>query len=131
VIDSLNGYLNAMPEERFLTIQLHEMLTYLGHAGVATILIGVQQGIIGTQMASPIETSYLADAVVMLRYFETGGEVRQAISVIKKRGGAHERTIREFGMNSEGITIGPALRNYRGVLTGIPIREEGASNGSS
>ena len=92
VIDSLNGYLNAMPEERFLTIQLHELLTYLGQQGVATILIGAHQGLIGAQMTTPVDASYLADAVILLRYFEASGEVRQAISVMKKRGGEHERT---------------------------------------
>ena len=91
VIDSLNGYLNAMPEERFLTIQLHELLTYLGQAGVATILIGAHQGLVGGPMVAPVDASYLADAVILLRYFEAKGEVRQAISVVKKRGGAHER----------------------------------------
>ncbi len=92
VIDSLNGYLNAMPEERFLTVQLHELLMYLGQRGVATILIGAHQGLIGSQMNTPVEASYLADAVVLLRYFESNGEVRQAISVMKKRGSRHERT---------------------------------------
>ena len=87
VIDSLNGYLNAMPEERFLTIQLHELLTYLGHAGVATLLIGAHQGLIGGPMIAPVDASYLADAVILLRYFEMRGEVRQAVSVVKKRGG--------------------------------------------
>ena len=91
VIDSLNGYLNAMPEERFLIIQLHELLTYLGQSGVATILIGAHQGLIGGQMITPADASYLADAVVLMRYFESKGEIRQAISVVKKRGGAHER----------------------------------------
>ena len=85
-----------MPEERFLIIQLHELLTYLGQAGVATLLIGAQHGLIGGQMITPVDASYLADAVILLRYFEARGEVRQAISVVKKRGGAHERTIREF-----------------------------------
>ena len=92
MIDSLNGYLNAMPDERFLIVQLHELLTYLGQHGVATLLIGAQHGLIGMQMQSPVDASYLADAVVLLRYFEAEGEVRQAISVVKKRGGAHERT---------------------------------------
>src|SRR6202007_1158411 len=94
VIDSLNGYLNAMPEERFLIIQLHELLTYLGQAGVATLLIGAHQGLIGSQMITPVDASYLADAVVLMRYYEAQGEVRQAVSVMKKRSGAHERTIR-------------------------------------
>jgi circadian clock protein KaiC len=123
VIDSLNGYLNAMPEERFLTIQLHELLMYLNQKGVATILIGAHQGLIGTQMNTPIDASYLADAVVLLRYFESKGEVRQAISVMKKRGSKHERTVREFRMDGGRIHIGPILREFRGVLTGVPVYE--------
>lgn len=123
VIDSLNGYLNAMPEERFLIIQLHELLTFLGQAGVATILIGAHQGLIGGPMIAPVDTSYLADAVILLRYFEMRGEVRQAISVVKKRGGAHERTIREFKMQDGRISVGQPLRDFRGVLTGVPIHE--------
>ena len=126
MIDSLNGYLNAMPEERFLIIQLHELLTYLGQAGVATILIGAQQGLIGGQMTTPVDASYLADAVILMRYFEARGEVRQAISVVKKRGGAHERTIREFKLENGRISLGPPLRNFRGVLTGVPIQEDRA-----
>lgn len=122
VIDSLNGYLNAMPGERFLTIHLHELLMYLGEKGVATILIGAHQGLIGQQMQTPIDASYLADAVVLLRYFETRGEVRQAISVVKKRGGDHERTIRDFSLQG-GITLGPPLRQFRGILTGVPVQE--------
>jgi circadian clock protein KaiC len=121
VIDSLNGYLNAMPDERFLIVQLHELLSYLGQAGVATLLVGAQHGLIGMQMQTPVDASYLADAVVMLRYFEHDGEVRQAISVLKKRGGAHERTIRDFAMTDSGLQVGEALRNFRGILTGIPI----------
>jgi circadian clock protein KaiC len=125
VIDSLNGYLNAMPEERFLTIQLHELLMYLGQQGVATVLIGAHQGLIGGPMNAPVDASYLADAVVLLRYFELRGEVRQALSVMKKRGGAHERTIREFRFGPKGITVGDALRQFRGVLTGVPVFEPG------
>jgi circadian clock protein KaiC len=121
VIDSLNGYLNAMPDERFLVVQLHELLTYLGQAGVATLLVGAHHGLIGTQMQAPVDVSYLADAVVLLRYFELDGEVRQAISVVKKRGGAHERTIRAFHLGENGIGIGEPLRNYRGILTGVPV----------
>ncbi len=120
VIDSLNGYLNAMPDERFLIVQLHELLTFLGQAGVATLLIGAQHGLIGMQMQTPVDASYLADAVVLMRYFEANGEVRQAISVMKKRGGAHERTIRDFSMTSKGIHVGPPLRQFRGILTGVP-----------
>ena len=124
VIDSLNGYLNAMPEERFLIIQLHELLSYLGQAGVATILIGAQPGLIGSQMHTPVDASYLADAIILMRYFEARGEVRQAISVVKKRGGAHERTIREFRLEPGRITLGEPLRDFRGVLTGMPIEEK-------
>src|SRR5512142_480856 len=128
VIDSLNGYLNAMPGERYLAIHLHELLMYLGEHGVATLLIGAHQGIIGTQMRTPVDASYLADAVVMLRYYEDRGEVRQAISVMKKRGGEHERTIREFALGPGGIRVGEPLRGFRGVLTGVPelerVREE-------
>lgn len=123
VIDSLNGYLNAMPEERFLTIQLHELLMYLGQRGVATILIGAHQGLIGAAMNTPVDASYLADAVILLRYFELRGEVRQAISVVKKRGGQHERTIRELSLGAGGIRVGRALREFRGVLTGVPVYE--------
>lgn len=125
VIDSLNGYLNAMPEERYLTIQLHELLMYLGQQGVATILIGAHQGLVGGQMQAPVDASYLADAVVLIRYFEARGEVRQALSVVKKRGGRHDRTIREFRLDPTGIHVGDALREFRGVLTGVPIFEGG------
>ncbi len=121
IIDSLNGYLNAMPEERFLTTQLHELLMYLGQRSVATILIGAHQGMIGSQMHTPVDASYLADAVVLLRYFEANGEVRQAISVMKKRGGKHERTIREFRLDAGRISVGEALRDFRGILTGVPV----------
>jgi len=121
VVDSLNGYLNSMPSERFLVIQLHEILTYLGQKGVATLLINAQQGLIG-HMSSSVDASYLADAVVLMRYFEAEGEVRQAISVVKKRGGMHERTIREFRLEPGSITVGEPLREYRGILTGTPDR---------
>ena len=123
VIDSLNGYLAAMPEERFLVIQLHELLSYLGQHGVATVMVGAHQGLIGMQMNAPVDASYLADAVLLLRYFENRGEIRQAISVIKKRGGQHERTIREFGLKGGRIHVGEPLHDFRGVLTGIPTFE--------
>jgi circadian clock protein KaiC len=123
VIDSLNGYLSATPDERFLSVQLHELLAYLGQQGVATIVIGAHQGLIGSQMTTPLDASYLADAVVLLRYFEARGEVRQAISVLKKRGGEHERTIREFRMANGRIEVGEPLRMFRGVLTGVPHYE--------
>jgi circadian clock protein KaiC len=123
VIDSLNGYLNAMPGERYLTIHLHEMLMYLGQKAVATLLIGAHQGMIGTQMHTPIDASYLADAVILMRYFEAEGEVRQAISIMKKRGGQHERSIRQFTLQAGGIRVGRPLKEFRGILTGVPIYE--------
>ena len=121
IIDSLNGYLNAMPEERFLTAQLHELLTYLGHLGVITFLVVAQHGLLGQAMNTPVDTSYLADAVILFRYFEAAGEVRQLISVVKKRSGFHERSIREFGLSAAGITIGEPLHQFHGVLSGTPI----------
>jgi circadian clock protein KaiC len=119
VIDSLTGYLNAMLEENFLLNQLHELLTYLGQRGIATIMIATQHGLIGN-MATPVDVSYLADTVMLLRYFESGGRVRNAIAVIKKRSGAHERTLREFALGSGGVQIGAPLHHFRGVLTGVP-----------
>jgi len=120
VIDSLNGYLNAVPDERFLTTHLHELLTYLGQHQVVTLLVGVQQGMLGGSMSSSMEASYLADNVVMLRYFEDNGEIRQAISIFKKRGSTHERSIRSFTLSDQGVGVGPVLRGYRGLLTGVP-----------
>ena len=122
VIDSLNGFLNAMPDEKFLIVQLHELLTFLGHRSVATVLISTQLGMMGPQSHSPIDASYLADTVLMLRYYEAEGEVRQAISVIKMRGSDHERAIRDFRLRGGCLTVGPPLLNYRGILTGIPVR---------
>jgi circadian clock protein KaiC len=98
---------------------------YLGHHGVATLLIGAHQGLIGSAMNTPVDASYLADAVILLRYFEAQGEVRQAISVVKKRGSRHERTIREFRMSNGRLEIGEPLRQFRGVLTGTPVYEPG------
>jgi circadian clock protein KaiC len=120
IIDSLNGYLNAMPGEKYLIIQLHELLTYLGQAGVATIMVSAHHGMIGNAMIAPVDVSYLADAVLLMRYFEAHGEVRQALSVLKKRGSAHERTIREFSLSEGRIRIGEPLRDFHGVLTGVP-----------
>ncbi len=119
IIDSLNGYLNAMPEERFLIIQLHELLTYLSHQGVTTILIVAQHGMLG-QMNTPVDASYLADTLLVLRFFEARGELCQAISVVKKRSGAHERTIRALHLDENGITVGEPLRHLQGVFSGIP-----------
>ena len=130
VIDSLSGYLHATPDERFLSTHLHELLTYLGQRGVVTILVGVHQGMIGTQMQASVDASYLSDNVILLRHFEVAGEVRQAVSVFKKRGGPHERTLREFRMTSRGIEVGPTLRQFHGVLTGIPTFNHLPSEGT-
>jgi circadian clock protein KaiC len=119
VIDSLNGYLNAMPDERFLVLQMHELLSYLGQQGVVTILVLAQHGLVGA-IESPLDISYLSDAVVMLRYFELAGTVRRALSVVKKRSGNHEHTIREFRLSSAGITLGPPLREFEGIFSGNP-----------
>ena len=121
VIDSVNGYLNAMPDERFLITHLHELLTYLGQHSVVTILVGVQRGMLDGQMSTAVDVSYLADNVMTLRYYEHNGEVKQAVSVFKKRGSLHERTIRQFSLSSNGIQVGGVLRGFRGILTGVPV----------
>lgn len=120
VIDSLNGYIHSMPSEKLLEVHLHELLTNLGQKGVTTLLVMAQHGLVTASVEAPVDTSYLADTVILTRYFEAAGEVRQAISVIKKRTGRHERTIRELKLSSEGISIGEPLREFEGVLTGIP-----------
>src|SRR6201990_2345044 len=119
IIDSLNGYLNAMPDERFLILQMHELLTYLGQQGVLTILVLAQHGLVGP-MDTPLDISYLSDAVLMLRYFEMAGNVRRALSVVKKRSGDHEHTIREFRLSNRGVTLGPPLTQFSGIFSGIP-----------
>lgn len=119
VIDSLNGYTNAMPQEKYLTLQLHELLAYLGHKGVISIMVVAQHGMVG-HMSVPVDLTYLSDTAVLLRYFEAAGSVKQAISVFKKRSGRHERTIREFQMGAQGIRIGEPLTAFQGVLTGVP-----------
>ena len=125
VIDSLNGYLAAMPEENFLIIQLHELLSYLRQRGVLVILVVAQAGLIG-QMNSPVDVSYLADTVLMLRFFEIRGEVRKALSVLKRRSGVHATDIRELTMDGHGVRIGSKLANLHGVFTGVPrIFEDG------
>jgi circadian clock protein KaiC len=121
VIDSLNGYMNAMPEEQFLTAHLHELLTYLGRHGVATFMVVAQHGMIGSNMQSPVDTSYLADSVVLLRYFEDAGKVKKAISVVKKRSGAHEQSIRELRFDEEGIHLSEPLTQFRGIMTGVLV----------
>lgn len=120
IIDSINGYYQAMPEAQFLNSYLHELLAYLAQQGVTTLMIMAQYGLLGTGMGSPIDISYLADTVLLLRYFEVLGEIKQAISVIKKRSGMHERTIREFRVTSTGIVVGQPLKEFRGVLSGQP-----------
>ena len=119
VIDSLNGYLNSMPDDRFLVIHMHELLTYLAQQGVLTILIMAQHGMMG-RMESPIDLSYLSDSVLLMRYFEAHGAIHQAISVMKKRTGAHERTIRQFRVTSHGVKVGEPLKDFHGILTGVP-----------
>jgi circadian clock protein KaiC len=125
IIDSLNGYLNTMPQDNFLTAQLHELLTYLNTQGVATFLVVAQSGLMGA-MTSPVDASYLADSVVMLRYFEHAGEVKKAISVVKKRTGAHERAIRGLEFDARGIHLSEPLMSLRGVLTGVPVEVQAA-----
>jgi circadian clock protein KaiC len=121
VIDSLNGYLNAMPLSNYLTAQLHELLSYLNNNGVATFLVVAQSGMMGSNMTSPVDASYLADSVVMLRYFEYAGRIKKAISVLKKRTGSHEESIRELRFDGQGIHLSEPLLGLRGVLTGVPV----------
>ncbi|HEX9985164.1 MAG TPA: ATPase domain-containing protein [Thermoanaerobaculia bacterium] len=126
IIDSLNGYLNAIPEERFLTLHLHDLLSFLGERGVATIVVMAQHGFIGSGMHSTVDVSYLADCVILLRYYEADAEIKKAISVLKKRSGAHEKSIRDYDMGPEGIRVGPPLKQFRGLLTGTPVAIDGA-----
>lgn len=120
IIDSLNGYLNAMPDEKFLSLQLHELLTFLSQQGVVSIMTVAQHGLVGS-MQAPVDVTYLADTVILLRYFESCGAVKKAVSVIKKRSGYHEDTIRELQMSEQGIQIGEPLIGFHGILTGIPV----------
>ncbi len=120
IIDSLNGFLNAMPGEKFLAMQLHELLTYVGQKGIMTLMTVAQHGFVGTNIDTPVDVSYLADTVLLFRYFEAAGEVRQALSVIKKRSGEHERTIRELVMKNGSIKVGSVITEFEGVLTGAP-----------
>ncbi len=120
VIDSLNGYQAAMPEEQDLILHIHELLQYLNRQGVCTFLTVAQHGLVG-DMRAPVDVTYLADTVVLLRYFEAAGRVRRAISIVKKRAGSHEDTIREFRIGERGITIGPPLEEFQGVLRGVPV----------
>lgn len=128
VIDSLNGYLNAMPEERFLTTHLHELFSYLNQKGVLTLFVVAQHGtILGGNIPGEVDVSYLADTVLLFRYFETRGEIKQAVSVFKKRTGQHERTLRQMMISADGVTVGEPLREFRGVMTGVPQYEGNAA----
>jgi circadian clock protein KaiC len=119
LIDSLNGYLNAMPEEKFLLLQLHELLAFLSQKGVASILVMAQHGLLG-DMHSPADLTYLADTVVLLRYFEFQGAIKKSISVVKKRSGGHENSIREFSIQDNRLVVGKPLHEFQGILRGIP-----------
>jgi circadian clock protein KaiC len=119
VIDSLNGYQAAMPEEKQLILHMHELLQFLNRQGATTFLTVAQHGLVG-DMRAPVDVTYLADTVILLRYFEAMGRVRRAISVIKKRTSAHEDTIREYRIGKDGIALGPPLTNFQGVLRGVP-----------
>ncbi|MGH1574984.1 ATPase domain-containing protein [Methylobacterium sp. P31] len=123
VIDSLTGYQNAMPEEQFLLLQMHELLTYLNQQGVLTLLILAQHGMIG-QMTATVDLTYLSDTVLLFRNFEAGGRLRRAISVAKKRTGGHENTIRELRIDSHGVLVGKPLSGFRGIMTGVPTFED-------
>ncbi|MCQ4297674.1 AAA family ATPase [Pseudomonas stutzeri] len=119
VLDSLNGYMHAMPDGKFLILQMHELLSYLGQKGVISIMVLAQHGLVGP-MDTPIDISYLSDAVIMQRYFEHSGVVRRALSVVKKRSGRHENTIREYRLSADGIQVGPPLSHFNGILSGTP-----------
>ena len=120
IIDSLTGYVASMGDDGHLSLQIRNLLTYLGERNVTTVLVSVQHGLLGAVDTPAGYISYLADTVVLLRYYEHQGEVRRALSVFKRRAGAHERTIRDIGFASTGISVGPPLRQFRGVLTGVP-----------
>lgn len=129
VIDSINGYMNAMPEERALSIQLHELLSYLSNHGVATFLVSAQSGMLAGNIRNPVDASYLADTVVLFRMYEHAGSVRKALSVVKKRSGPHEDTIRQLWFDGQGVHLGAPLVNLRGVLTGVPVEVGAAGAG--
>lgn len=134
LIDSLNGFLQAMPGEQFLALHLHELLTYLNNRGVLTLMVLAQMGLVGSAMQTPIDVSYLADNILVLRYFEAHGQVRQAISMMKKRSGGHERSIRELKLGPENINVGAPLIDFQGILSGsptslTPLMQKGPLNG--
>jgi circadian clock protein KaiC len=127
VIDSLNGYRAAMPEEHALLLHMHELLQYLNRVGITTFLTVAQHGLVG-DMNSPVDVTYIADTVILMRYFEAHGRVRRAVSVVKKRTGLHEDTIREFQVTPKGVTVGPVLHDFQGVLRGVPMYVGAADN---
>jgi circadian clock protein KaiC len=129
VLDSLNGYVNSMPNEDYLYLHLHELLTYLNQQGVLTLMILAQHGLVGP-MGAPVDVSYLADTVLLTRFFEARGAVKKAISIIKKRSGPHETTLRELVMMEKGIRLGPPLAEFEGVLTGVPRAVGGSPSGA-
>jgi circadian clock protein KaiC len=129
ILDSLNGYVTAMPHEEYLHLHLHELLTYLNQQGVLTVMVLAQHGLLG-HMGTPIDVSYLADSVIITRFFEAVGSIRKAISIIKKRSGPHEGTVRELSMSSGGVSIGPPLTEFQGVLTGVPTYLGGGKGGN-
>jgi circadian clock protein KaiC len=131
VIDSLTGYVNAMPDERFLTLHLHEVLTWLAQQGVITLLVLDQHGLFEATSRSPLDLSYLTDTVVLFRYFEHQGAIHRALSVVKRRSGPHESTIRELTLGPHGISVGEPLRQFRGVLSGLPMYQGDTGSGQS
>jgi len=126
VIDSLNGYVNAMVDGHYLTAQLHELLAYAGNHGVSTFVVAAQSGMLAGQMGAPGDASYLADTVIYTRFFEHAGELRKAVSVLKKRSGPHEHTIRELQFDGKGLRLSAPLRQFRGILTGVPVETAAA-----
>jgi circadian clock protein KaiC len=129
VLDSLNGYVTAMPHEEFLHLHLHELLSYLNQQGVMTVMVLAQHGLMG-HMGTPVDVSYLADSVIITRFFEALGEIRKAISIIKKRSGPHEAAVRQLTMGRGGVEVGPPLTDFQGVLTGVPSYLGGERGGA-
>ncbi len=120
MLDSLNGYLASMPQEKQLVLQLHELLAYLNQQGVLTLLVNNQHGLVGTMNTGSLNVSYVADVLFLFRFFEADGRLRKALSVLKNRSGAHEDTIRELKFDTHGIRLGAPLVDFSGVLTGTP-----------
>lgn len=129
-IDSLNGYLHAMSQEQLLVAQLHELLSYLRQRGTLTLMVVAQHGLVGSNMLAPVDVSYLADTVILTRFFEAGGRLRKALSILKNRGGAHEDTIREFSLGPRGFVVSEPLDGFRGILTGVPTIEQRLTSAS-